>query len=140
MGRYKETYPKLLIEHLKEGYTFGSFAAVVGCNPKTLWDWVQKHEAFKDAKEQGLQYRSMYWQEKLKDRANTSTSAVLAGLRSADPENFKEKKEINHNNNVVFQITTGVPRLDDDEVIDLDDKDFRELRASDKGDTDELLI
>jgi hypothetical protein len=90
----------------------------------------------------GIGYKNMKHSKTQKSRAFniTSTSAVLAGLRSADPENFKEKKEINHNNNVVFQITTGVPRLDDDEVIDLDDKDFRELRASDKGDTDELLI
>ena len=54
--KYKATYPELLIEHMRKGYNFKSFGAVINptCSEQTLHTWVKKYPAFLEARKQGL--------------------------------------------------------------------------------------
>ena len=49
---------------MKEGYSFSSFGAIVGCGRKTLYDWIEKHEDFDVAYEEG-KAKALYWFEGL---------------------------------------------------------------------------
>ncbi len=51
--KFKEEYCKMLIEHMAQGYSFRSFAAVCKVHPTVLFDWAKSKKKFKVAKEQG---------------------------------------------------------------------------------------
>lgn len=56
MGReskYKPEFCEMLIEHMREGLTFGSFAAVAKVNRDTLFEWLKGHPDFAHAKSLG---------------------------------------------------------------------------------------
>lgn len=52
-SKYKEEYDQELINHLSSGLTFDSFAGHIGVGVRTIYDWVDRHESFKTAKEIG---------------------------------------------------------------------------------------
>lgn len=47
---YKEEYCEMLIEHMRHGYSFESFAATIDVNRDTLYEWCKVHAKFSDAK------------------------------------------------------------------------------------------
>ena len=48
--KYKEEYCEKLIQHMKHGYSFESFAATIDVHRDTLYEWCKVHESFSDAK------------------------------------------------------------------------------------------
>lgn len=53
MGRYDETIPAKLIEHLRMGFSFESFGGVASVGISTLKRWVHEYPDFAQAKEIG---------------------------------------------------------------------------------------
>lgn len=47
---YREEYGPMLIEHMSQGYSYYSFAALVGCHRETLHSWEKQFSAFKECK------------------------------------------------------------------------------------------
>ncbi len=69
MGRgrpttYKPEYCDLLVEHMANGSSFGTFACVVGCCRNTLYEWVRAYPQFSSAKDVGSA-RAYGWWERL---------------------------------------------------------------------------
>jgi len=57
---YEERYCEMLVEHMKEGYSFESFGAKIDSHRDTLYEWAKVHPKFSDAKKRGMeacQYR-----------------------------------------------------------------------------------
>jgi len=52
--KYRKKYCEELIDHMSQGYSFGSFAGKILVNRDTLFEWANKHKEFSDAKEIGL--------------------------------------------------------------------------------------
>lgn len=50
---YKPEYAKMLLDHLSQGYSIGSFGGDIGVVRSTIYNWIEKHEDFKQAKQQG---------------------------------------------------------------------------------------
>ena len=50
-SKYKPEYCDMLIEHMGSGFSFRSFAGVIKCGIRTMYDWCDKHPEFKEAKE-----------------------------------------------------------------------------------------
>ena len=59
--KYKKEYCELLIEHMSEGYSFTTFAAVIGVNPDTLQEW-KKHKEWAEACEMAKNAGLMTWE------------------------------------------------------------------------------
>lgn len=53
--QYKKEYCEMLIKHMSQGYSFGSFGAVVGNGRKTLYDWCNAFPEFAEAKAVGTE-------------------------------------------------------------------------------------
>jgi len=51
---YKPEYCELLMKHMKDGYSFESFASIAECHWDTLYEWVKVHPDFSEAKRIGL--------------------------------------------------------------------------------------
>jgi hypothetical protein len=70
MGRpseYKPEYADKLIEHMREGDSFETFGAIVGKSRRTLYNWIDTHEDFKEAKEVGEVLSEHWWWKKGKE-------------------------------------------------------------------------
>lgn len=61
---YKPEYCQMLIEHMSQGFSFENFG--LSCKPKvhrgTLYDWIDAHEEFADAKKIGHEGRLKHYE------------------------------------------------------------------------------
>lgn len=60
---YEPRFCEMLIEHMTEGMSFTSFASLVNVCRATLYNWLDNHPEFLDAKKRG-DMKSLYWWEK----------------------------------------------------------------------------
>jgi hypothetical protein len=60
---YKETYPDLLIQHMRDGFSYESFAGLIGVHLDTLYDWEHKHSLFSEAKKMAFQQCRLWWEK-----------------------------------------------------------------------------
>lgn len=50
---YKPEYCEMLKKHMEQGLSFESFGAKIGKGRTTLYEWVEEHQDFRDAKQTG---------------------------------------------------------------------------------------
>lgn len=65
MGRitkYDPEYCEQLIEHMSKGLSFEAFAGHVGVSKQTIYDWVDRHEEFKEAKDIATEKCRLWWE------------------------------------------------------------------------------
>lgn len=60
--KYDPKYCEMLITHMKEGYSFQAFAAIIGVSYPTLFNWTYKHDEFKEAYELAKGYNLHWWE------------------------------------------------------------------------------
>lgn len=66
MGRptkYHKKFCEQLVDHMKKGLSFESFAADCECHKETLYEWVNQHPEFSEAKKRGTAFSSKRWEE-----------------------------------------------------------------------------
>lgn len=66
MGRptkYRKKYCEDLILHMAQGYSFDSFAGVIGINRDSIYQWVAKHKDFADARSIGYAEGLLYMEK-----------------------------------------------------------------------------
>lgn len=61
--KYDPKYCEDLIEHMKEGYSYESFAAIVETHKQTLYNWEKKYPEFLDAKKQAFDHCRLFWEK-----------------------------------------------------------------------------
>lgn len=61
---YKPEFCQILIEHMTQGADFRSFAGYIGVSRSTLYNWVEKHPAFAEAKELAWEKSYSWWEER----------------------------------------------------------------------------
>ncbi len=59
---YKPEYDQKLIEHMNKGFSFESFAGVVSVTRATVYNWLDQHPSFLDAKDNGRQKSLLFWE------------------------------------------------------------------------------
>lgn len=62
-NKYNERYCKLLIEHMKRGLSFWSFAGTAMVGTSTMDEWLQKYPDFRKAREIGEELYRAFWEE-----------------------------------------------------------------------------
>ena len=53
-SKYQPQYGDQLIEHMRQGFSFESFGAIIGSHRDTLYEWAKVHEPFSDAKKRAV--------------------------------------------------------------------------------------
>ena len=56
--KFKKDYCQQLIDHMSQGLSFDTFAGRISVNPDSLYEWVNKHETFSEAKKIGTAKRN----------------------------------------------------------------------------------
>lgn len=100
-SKYKLEFPDLLIQHLKEGYSYTSFASKVNVHIDTLYEWEKRHPEFSEAKEVGLTHSQAFWEDigrKMALEGNVQAWKFNMknrfGWRDKEPETQKAPQEI----------------------------------------------
>jgi DNA-binding XRE family transcriptional regulator len=60
---YNEEYCEMLIEHMKKGLSFESFAGVVGVANQTIYNWEKEFPEFLEAKRIGTGYCRLFYEQ-----------------------------------------------------------------------------
>lgn len=60
--KYDPKYCEMLIEHMKQGFSFESFAGLIEVSRAVLYDWEKAHSEFLDAKKLGAEQNLLYWE------------------------------------------------------------------------------
>jgi hypothetical protein len=60
---YKPEYCEQLIEHMRMGYSYDTFAAVADVCVDTLYEWEKKHPEFSDAKKRARIKGQLVWEQ-----------------------------------------------------------------------------
>lgn len=61
---YDPNYCELLIEHMKRGLSFETFGSKISKDRKTLYNWVEAHPEFKEAKEIAHLHSQYFWESR----------------------------------------------------------------------------
>lgn len=54
----------MVIDHMSQGYSFESFAAIVNVSKDTLYEWAKQHKEFSDAGDQARSKARLFWEQK----------------------------------------------------------------------------
>lgn len=98
-SKYKKEFCEKLIEHMKQGLSFESFASIAGCNRSIVHDWSDRHKEFKLAKEIGESHSRLFWEKVLiagslgKVKGYNATSVIFA-LKNKFPKEWRDRREI----------------------------------------------
>ena len=61
--KFHQKYCQTLIDHMRTGLSFESFGGVVEVSKQTLYDWMQKHPSFLDARYKGDSLSLLQWEK-----------------------------------------------------------------------------
>lgn len=132
MSEYSPEKCKKLIEWMGKGKSFNSFAGKIDVTVSTLKTWLEVHEEFKIAKELGDAKSLEFWEENLMSVATGEAQIDEDGnkkpfghweskkfkLINSHPDDYKDKVDVKHTGDVIFQVETGVPRLEPSKKIE----------------------
>lgn len=81
---YKSEYCQQLIDHMSEGLSFESFAAVANCCIDTIYEWAKVYPEFSEAKKKGSAKSRLVWERMAIDGAwNSSGEGSHKNLNNA---------------------------------------------------------
>lgn len=94
--KYKPEYCEQLIEHMSEGYSYESFAGVIGVAKDTIYQW-EKHQEFSDSKKIAFAKCNVFWERVAMDGMHDRNfSAPVWIFNMKNRFGWKDKKEIDH--------------------------------------------
>jgi len=102
MGRpttYKTEYCELLIEHMGKGFSFESFAGIVGTHKEVIYGWAERNVDFSDAKKMGLEVCRVFWEDMGIKGTRGTLRYFQAGSWYANMRNrfaWKDRSEVDH--------------------------------------------
>lgn len=91
--KYKKKYCKMLIEHMKEGFSFETFSAIIQVNPDTLYEWASKHKEFSVAKVRAFAECQLWWEKAGKAGTTGTLSRLKKRVRDKDGKVVNEEYE-----------------------------------------------
>lgn len=111
---YEPRFAEALIKHMASGLSFESFGAKIATGPSTMYNWVQIHADFSDAKILGTQLNRTYWENLSKQNSKTNVGNA-AGIRFNMINRFRGEWTDSHN----VDMTTKGKEINNGPSIDL---------------------
>lgn len=102
---YKPEYCEQLVQHMKSGLSFPSFAGSVGVCQETIYEWSRVHPEFLESKRRGLEACRYTWEKigfagvtgKL-DGFNATT--YIFTMKNRFPQEWRDRHEIDHSGQI----------------------------------------
>lgn len=92
--KYRDEYPAMLIEHMRDGQSFWTFAAKIETTWEAISNWTQKYPEFHEAKKLG-RVLEMQWWDNLHRRCAATGEGNMTGIvwaqKNKFPAHYKER-------------------------------------------------
>lgn len=96
-SKYKDVYCNEVIETMATGLSLTAFAGEIGVARSTINEWMGNHPEFSEAVKIGQAKRVRYLERTMLDGdAGPKITARIFALKNADPEEWRDKKEVEH--------------------------------------------
>jgi transposase len=120
--KYKPEYCDALVEHMAQGASMTSFAASIGVCRATIGVWGDEHPEFLAAIKRGKAACAEWWENLARQGAagnrEINPTLVIFGLKNMAPDDFVERKAIEHSGPGGGAINVrDVESLSDDELM-----------------------
>jgi hypothetical protein len=92
--KYKAEYCEQLVEHMREGQSFWTFAAKIEVTWETLSEWCRVHQDFSEAKKLGRVLEMQWWDNLHRRCAATgdgNMTAIVWAQKNKFPAHYKER-------------------------------------------------
>jgi hypothetical protein len=111
-SKFDLSYCAMLVEHMKKGYSFHSFAAIAHVSPSTLNGWCRQHQAFAEAKEYG-EAHALHYKEKI---AFAITTGQMQGDLRGALFLLKTDRSRAYAENINMDVTHHLENLSDEQI------------------------
>ena len=133
---YKQEFCDLLIDHMEKGYSYESFAGLLGVSKQTIYDWEKANPEFLDAKKRATEKSRLFWEkvgienivniETMEKGESGNFTAVKKSLNSAAwifnmKNRFKDDWKDKHENEFSGSIGTVIMPTPLDEDLEEND-------------------
>lgn len=91
---YKPEYCQMVIDHMAEGFSFEAFAGLIGVCKQTIYNWLEQHPDFVDAKKKGFEASRMFWEKIGINQAKTgegSATAFIFNMKNRFKEDWNDR-------------------------------------------------
>lgn len=61
--KYKRAYCQMVIDHMEQGFSFESFAGLIGTHKQTIYDWRNTHPEFSDSVKIAFEKCRVWWEK-----------------------------------------------------------------------------
>src|SRR4051812_20095705 len=99
---YDPKYCLMLIAHMKEGYSFPSFAGVIEVAEDTIYEWTKVHVEFSEAKRIGKGLELYWWETVLRGGAagklgGYNAPSTIFALKNKAPRHYRDRVQVDAN-------------------------------------------
>jgi hypothetical protein len=96
-SEYKPEYCELVIERMGEGLSLTAFAGSIKVDKQSVYRWMSEHSEFSHAVARGRSTRVLNLEQKLlRARYGAQSSAAIFALRNADPSEWRDVRNVQH--------------------------------------------
>jgi hypothetical protein len=105
-SKFSEAYCNEVIAAGEEGLSLTAFAGIIGVARSTINEWMGAHSEFSEAVKVHAAKRTLCLERGLlSSEQGPKVTARIFALKNADPENWKDKHEVEHSGAV--NVTSG---------------------------------
>jgi transposase-like protein len=132
-SEYKPEYCEAVLDYMAQGYSLSAFAGSIKMSRDTVYHWMSEHREFSDAVSRARMTRVAALEVKLlRSKKGAETSASIFALRNADPSEWRDVRNVQHDHShtianltdeQLLAIASG--RASDVTVIEHDDKETK---------------
>lgn len=117
--KYRKQYCQELVDHMRQGLSFESFGGVIGVSKQTLYEWMQRHPDFSDARRKGDTLSLLVW-EKLGIAGMTAKIKFFNGhiwaLNMKSRFKWSDRMEVEQNTRMKVEMPDDMSKLSDAEL------------------------
>lgn len=96
-SKYQATYCNEVIETMATGLSLTAFAGEIGVARSTINEWIDNHPQFSEAVRVAKAKRTLALERgMLAAESGPAVTARMFALKNADPDEWREKREIEH--------------------------------------------
>lgn len=110
-SKFQEAYCNEVIEIMATGLSLTAFAGEIGVARSTINEWIEAYPQFSESVRVGKAKRTLALERGMLGAENgPAVTARMFALKNADPDEWREKKEVEHSGSVVTKIERQVVR------------------------------
>lgn len=97
--KYDPAYCDMIVEHMTDGASMTSFAAMIDVSRSTINEWGKNYPEFSEAIKRAKAKCAAWWEGLAREGAmggEVNPTLIIFGLKNMSPEEWKDKQEINH--------------------------------------------